>query len=98
MENNKLFGNTAGNVNMPAVNPLDYPSEVCPNCGCEIFVPGIIFKKIHGILIRQGSDDTQVPLKILYCANCRELSPYDKKILEKGKKKVEESKKSNLIV
>lgn len=98
MENNKFFGNTAGNVNMPAVNPLDYPSEVCPNCGCEIFVPGIIFKKIPGVLIGQGSDDTQVPLKIFYCANCRELSPYDKKIIEKGKKKVEESKKSNLIV
>lgn len=101
MENNKLFGNAAGN--MPAVNPLNYPSEVCPKCGCEIFVPGIIFKKVPGVLIGQGADDTEVPIKIFYCANCKELSPYDKKLLEKGKnnkdsKESNESKKSNLII
>lgn len=98
MENSKLFGNTAGTVNMPAVNPLNYLSEVCPNCGCEIFAPGIIFKKIPGVLVGQGSEDTQVPLKVFYCVKCKELSPFDKKMIEKGKQKVEESKKSNLIV
>ena len=104
MKNSKLFGNAAGtNANMPAVNPLDYPSEVCPNCGCEVFIPGIIFKKVPGMLIGQGSETTQVPLKVFICANCRELSPYDKKLFEsrknmKDKNDKQEEKKLNLIV
>lgn len=102
MENSKLFGNAAGtNANIPAVNPLDYPSEVCPNCGCEVFVPGIIFKKVPGMLIGQGSETTQVPLKVFICANCRELSPYDKNILKERanmKDKNKETTKSNLII
>lgn len=102
MENSKIFGNAAGtNANMPAVNPLDYPSEVCPNCGCEIFVPGIIFKKVPGVLIGQGTDTTQVPLKVFVCAKCHELSPYDKKVIEDRKSMKDKNKdvnKSNLII
>ena len=86
-------------ANAPKINPLDYPTEKC-SCGNEIFIPGVIFKKIPGILIGQGNEDVQFPLKIFCCSKCGELSPYDKEMLEehdKKKKKVM-PKKTNLII
>lgn len=81
-----------------AVNPLDYPTEKC-SCGNEVFVPGVIFKKVPGILLGQGSEDVQVPLKVFCCSKCGELSPYDKELLdEHSKMKENVEKKTNLII
>ena len=38
----------------PAVNPFSYPSEICSECGSEVFVPGVIMKKVPGILLGEG--------------------------------------------
>ena len=82
---------------MPNINPLNYPSEVC-SCGNETFIPGIIFKKVPGMLMGQGTEDTLIPLKVFVCSKCGELSPYDKDILEEHKKQKEKLNNSNLII
>ena len=38
----------------PAVNPFSYPSEICSECGSEVFVPGVIMKKVPGVLLGEG--------------------------------------------
>lgn len=83
----------------PNINPLDYPTEKC-TCGNEVFIPGVIFKKVPGILIGQGSEAVQVPLKVFCCSKCGELSPYDQEILNNHAKVKEqaENKKTNLIL
>lgn len=95
MQNN-LAGNLSAN-NMPQVNPLDYPSETC-ECGNDIFIPGVIFKKIPGVVVGQGTETVQVPVKVFVCAKCGKLSPSDQKILEEAKKIKEQVTKSNLII
>ena len=98
MDKDLLAG--ALNNNAPNVNPFDYPSEQCI-CGNEVFVPGIIFKKIPGILLGKGTDYVQLPLKVFCCSKCGELSPYDKKILEEEEKlkdTVNNANKTNLII
>lgn len=80
--------------NAPKVNPLDYPSDKCSKCGNEVFVPGVIFKTIPGVIVGNGKDDVQVPLKVFVCSKCGELSDYDKKILNAK----EEKKSTNLII
>jgi hypothetical protein len=89
--------NNIGSNSGPNINPFEYPSEVC-SCGNEVFVPGVIFKKIPGVLIGQGSETAQVPIKVFCCSKCGELSPYDKEMLNDIKKTNEETKKTNLII
>lgn len=96
--NANISGNTLGNgFTQPNVNPLNYPSESC-SCGNEVFIPGIIFKKVPGVVVGQGSEEVQVPIKVFVCSKCGELSPIDKETLEKNKKVQEDVKKSNLII
>ena len=52
MSNQNIGGAFGGVPTMPNVNPLDYPSETC-ECGNEIFVPGVIFKKVPGVILGQ---------------------------------------------
>ena len=83
----------------PNINTLDYTTKKC-TCGNEVFIPGVIFKKVPGILIGQGSETVQVPLKVFCCSKCGELSPYDQEILNNHAKVKEqaENKKTNLIL
>ena len=91
--------NNIGSNSGPNINPFEYPSEVC-SCGNEVFVPGVIFKKIPGVLVGQGSETAQVPIKVFCCSKCGELSPYDKETLEEhdNVKEKTEVKKTNLII
>lgn len=95
-----LLGNN-GSAMPGNVNPFDYPSEVC-ECGCEIFVPGVIFKKIPGVLAGAGAQEMQFPVKIFYCSKCGKISPYDNEMMEKAKQmkaQIESANnKSNLIL
>ena len=79
----------------PNINPLDYPSEGCSSCGNQVFIPGVIFKKVPGILLGQGTEVVQIPIKVFCCSKCGELSPYDKETLEEHDNIKE---KSNLII
>ena len=55
----------------PAVNPFSYPSEICSECGSEVFVPGVIMKKVPGVLLGEGGVDfISVPIKVAVCAKC----------------------------
>lgn len=95
MQNN-LAGSMSGH--MPQVNPLDYPSEVC-ECGNEIFMPGVIFKKVPGVMLGQGGTDyVPVPIKVFVCSKCGKLSPSDQKILNEEKKIKEQVTKTNIII
>lgn len=98
MKDDITLGKNIGS-NTPNINPLDYPTETC-SCGNSVFVPGVIFKKVPGILVGQGSETVQLPLKVFCCSKCGELSPYDKEILEEHEKVKEqvEPKKTNLII
>lgn len=78
-------------------NPFQYPSEICPNCGCEIFTPGVIMKKVPGVVLGAGSEEVTVPIKVAICAKCGTLSETDKKMIDeetKKAKKAEELKNS----
>lgn len=63
------------------VNPLDYPSVVCPDCGCQTFVPAMVFKRIPGIAVGAGAEEQEVALKVFICSNCGGLSPRDREVL-----------------
>lgn len=82
---------------LPNVDPLDYPSVKCPHCGSEVFVPGVIFKEIPGVLLGQA-DTVAVPIKVFVCSKCGALSPDDEKILNEHAKVKEAADKNKLIM
>ena len=78
----------------PAVNPFSYPSEICSECGSEVFVPGVIMKKVPGVLLGEGGVEfIPVPIKVAVCAKCGTLSLSDKKKYEEETKKAKEVEK-----
>ena len=97
MSNQNIGGAFGGVPTMPNDNPLDDPSETC-ECGNEIFTPGIIFKKVPGVMLGQGSEYVPVPIKVFVCSKCGKLSPSDQKILDNAKNVQEQATKSNLIL
>lgn len=85
-------------ASMPKVNPFEYETVKCPECGKEDFIPAMRFKKIPGILIGQ-KEDAYYPHKVFLCKNCGELSPISKYEMEEIMKMTkQEEKKSNIIV
>ena len=79
----------------PAVNPFSYPSEICSECGSEVFVPGVIMKKVPGVLLGEGGVEfIPVPIKVAVCAKCGTLSPSDKTKYEEETKKAKEVEKT----
>lgn len=98
MNNSPLnIGNTLGANYAPKVNPLDYPSDTCSNCGNEVFIPGVIFKNVSGIELGQGAETVQVPIKVFVCSKCGELSNADKEILN-SHNNIKDTIKSNLTI
>jgi hypothetical protein len=71
---------------MPKINPFDYPDEVCENCGHNVFVPGVIFKKVPGVLVGAGTEEVSIPIKVAVCQKCGALSPDDKEAFEVANK------------
>ena len=80
------------------VNPLDYPSVVCPECGCQTFVPAMIFKRIPGVVLGAGSEEQQMAVKVFICSKCRELSPKDKELIGEPKQDAEPKKSTGSIL
>jgi DNA-directed RNA polymerase subunit RPC12/RpoP len=95
-------GNSQQIGSMPNINVFGYPSVKCEECGSEVFIPGVIFKKIPGFLVGGGSDEISIPVKVAVCSKCGNISPEDKKIIkqqEENFKKAEAAKsKSGLII
>lgn len=56
------------------INPLKYPSIKC-KCGCEVWDQGVILKKIPGLEVGNGVEDTFIDLPVYYCSKCGEILP-----------------------
>lgn len=97
MDNEHIIGQGG-----PQLNPFAYPSEKCENCGSEVFLPGVMFKRIPGLLIGAGTEEVDVPIKVAVCAKCGTLSPSDAKMLKEktdaAKNTQNNETKSNLII
>ena len=84
--------------NAPQINPFAYPSEVCPECQNEVFVPGVILKKVPGILIGAGEDTVSVPIKVAVCSKCGTLSESDKKRYDEETQKAQKAGNKPTII
>ena len=85
--------------NAPQINPFAYPSEVCPECQNEVFVPGVILKKVPGILLGAGEETVSVPIKVAVCSKCGTLSESDRKRYDEETQKAQKaSNKQSIIV
>lgn len=82
MGDSKLGGAGApmNTVGMGAVNPAligainSAPYEVCPECGCNVFVEGVMLKRISGLIL--GSrEDKVIPLPVYVCKKCGQFAP-----------------------
>lgn len=84
------------------INPFEYETETCPECGNITFVPGVIFKKVPGVLVGSPNPTEAIPIKVAVCAKCGTMSQSDAEMLKKNEesaRKTSEAKKSsNLIV
>lgn len=82
------------------INPFDYPEVKCDNCGCSIFSPGVMLRKIPGTLVGNAGQNVFIDQRVMYCVNCHELSPVDKEMLDKASKKPNdnEPQTSSIIV
>ena len=94
MNNNMGVAGGFNGMTPPAVNPFSYPSEICSKCGSEVFVPGVIMKKVPGVLLGEGVEFISVPIKVAVCAKCGTLSPSDEKKYEEETKKAKEVEKT----
>ena len=84
------------------INPFEYETETCPECGNITFVPGVIFKKVPGMLIGSPNPTEAIPIKVAVCAKCGTMSQSDAEMLKKNEESARKAsdvkKNSNLIV
>jgi len=55
---------------MPQIDPKDYESLECDQCGNVAFMPAMILKKIPGAVIGSHNKFQLVPDQILVCSKC----------------------------
>ena len=84
--------------NAPQINPFAYPSEVCPECQNEVFVPGVILKKVPGILLGAGEETVSVPIKVAVCSKCGALSESDRKRYDEETQKAQKAANKQSII
>ena len=58
------------NVNL---NPDDLTDVVCEKCGCQVFEPAFLFKKLSAVLSPNGKDSL-IPLNIFKCSDCGHIN------------------------
>lgn len=104
--NNLINGaNENSNFNMPQFNPNEYPSLECDKCGNVGFVPGMIIKKIPGVLVGNAHKIQLMPDQILICSKCGTILKKDREYYkinddgteDKSQFKTEENK-SDIII
>lgn len=78
------------------LNPLKYPTVKC-ECGCEVWNQGVIIKRIPGLEVGNGTEDTFADLPVYYCAKCGKIIPEHRKMyqLDKIEEKTETPKSDN---
>lgn len=77
------------------INPLEYPEVICDKCGCTVFVPGVKFRAIPGVVVGQAGETVYADQRVMVCMNCHELSPMDKQALAAIEKSQETSLQTN---
>lgn len=96
-----MDGGLPGNNPANRINPMDYPAVKCSECGGQIFVPGLLLRKVPGALVGDAGNDVQAAVKVFYCVNCRALSPSDQEMLdefEDAARVRENQRKTGLII
>ena len=68
-------------------NPFAYPDWTCSECGHNIFTPGVVFKKVPGVVLGEGKGDVPFPIKVATCQKCGAMFPYDKKSFDEAAKR-----------
>ena len=51
----------------------DTTAIVCEECGCEVFVPGMLLRKVSKFISGTTSDSI-LPLEIFACAKCQHIN------------------------
>ena len=96
MEKDDLLG---GLGSMPKVDPRNYETIKCSNCGGIVFDTKYVLKRVSGMELGQGAKSMMVPLNVLVCANCGNILEDDIKgyKLEKDLE-TKKNNNSNLII
>jgi DNA-directed RNA polymerase subunit RPC12/RpoP len=83
-------------------NPHAYEELTCTECGHNVFVPGVVFKQVPGLLLGQADIKTvPFPIKVACCAKCGTISQADKEELEREAeiaKKAANANKGGIII
>lgn len=96
MEKDDLLG---GLGSIPKVDPRNYETIKCSNCGGIVFDTKYVLKRVSGMELGQGAKSMMVPLNVLVCANCGNILEDDIKgyKLEKDLE-TKKNNNSNLII
>lgn len=96
--------NANKNLQMPQIEPSDYPSLCCDKCGNVAFTTSIIIKKIPGVLLGSPNKIQLMPDQILVCSKCGTILKKDReyyKLTDDGKDTVEDKTdnlETNLLI
>ena len=55
------------------INPDDLVDVVCEKCGCQVFTPAFLFKKLSAVLSPNGKD-SMIPLNVFKCNDCGHIN------------------------
>lgn len=80
---NDLLGK--GNIGGPTVNPLDYETKRCSQCGGILFKTCAVLKEIPGMAIGQGAKSALVPVNVFVCEKCGKILDSDVKMFKLDK-------------
>ena len=89
---------------MPQLDPKDYESIECDQCGNVAFMPAMILKKVPGVIFGSSNKTQLVPDQILVCAKCGTILKKDREyynLTDDGKQQKEDKKeepKSSIII
>lgn len=89
-----LGGGGVPQIGGPKLDASDFETCKCAKCGCFMFEPRIVLKKISGTLIGRGTEPVYIPMQILVCSDCGEI--YENDIKEYKLEKDVEEYKANL--
>lgn len=63
-------------MNAPSVGAINQAEVLlnaenvrCSACGCAVFTPGMVFKKVSALASPSGRDET-VPIDVMLCQKC----------------------------
>ena len=79
-------------------DPFDYPDWTCPECGHNVFTPGVVFKKVPGLILGEGAEDIPFPIKVATCQKCGALFPCDKEAFDNAAKKKENNNSGSSLI